>query len=237
MGVDITWDTLNKSVQLAMQQSQVQCENQSKQCQIDVVNLGEFRRLRKQPIPKPKSDLTQIEFRLGDEIGVTAPPTYANDTSWKLYCQQHGISLDMLGCDGGNWTICTTLNPNTSTAAVHPGLYYHSMMFMNSAAISYYGNITSYLRTLGLERAKFGANMSPYPGNYIGLTFMWVRLFRERAFTLPWGEVGLSRLHFCTVHARSLCSLSGLDIHRACGKPTDDDAQHRRVPQWPAVGG
>lgn len=31
-----------------------------------------------------------------------------------------------------------------------------------------------------------GANFSP--GNYVGLTFMYIRLFRERAFTLPWSE-------------------------------------------------
>jgi hypothetical protein len=37
---------------------------------------------------------------LGDEIGVAAPKSFANDTSFELYCKQHAISLDMLGTQG-----------------------------------------------------------------------------------------------------------------------------------------
>mgnify|MGYP007125147289 CR=1 FL=1 len=123
---------------------------------------------------------------LGDEIGVSAPASYANDTAFELYCKQHAISLDMLGCDDTNWTICTQLNTNASLAAEFPGLFYHSSKFANSAAIRYFKNVTDFLAKVGLDGAKFGANFSP--GNYVGLTFMYIRLFRERAFTLPWSE-------------------------------------------------
>ena len=124
---------------------------------------------------------------LGDEIGVVAPPSFANDSSFEAYCAQHHISLDMLGCDETNWTICAHYDTNASTAAQHPGLYYHSSKFVNSAGIAYFANTTRFLKAAGLDGdAKFGANFSP--GNYVGNTFMWVRLFRERAFTLPWSE-------------------------------------------------
>ena len=41
-------------------------------------------------------------MNLGDEIGIAAPPSYANDTAFEEYCKQHAISLDMLGCDDTN---------------------------------------------------------------------------------------------------------------------------------------
>ena len=206
----LAWDTLNKTVQSHINDSKVEC---GEMCPIEVVNLG-------------------------DEIGVAAPHYYANDTSFELYCKQHAISLDMLGCDDTNWTLCTQLNTNASLASEYPGLFYHSSHFMNSAAIRYFKNVTDFLQTIGLvscktvytahshgdtalnlslvfvlqdgRGVKFGANFSP--GNYgntccnphhnlickktsdrllamaVGLTFMYIRLFRERAFTLPWSE-------------------------------------------------
>ena len=44
----------------------------------------------------------RIQVNLGDEIGIAAPPSYANDTAFEEYCKQHAISLDMLGCDDTN---------------------------------------------------------------------------------------------------------------------------------------
>ena len=41
-------------------------------------------------------------MNLGDEIGIAAPPSYANDTAFEEYCKQHAIGLDMLGCDDTN---------------------------------------------------------------------------------------------------------------------------------------
>ena len=85
-----------------------------------------------------------------------------------------------------NWTVCTKTMTNASLAAEFPGLFYYSAKFSNSAGIWSFKNVTNFLREAGLTEAKFGANFGP--GNYIGLSFMWIRLFRERAFTLPWSE-------------------------------------------------
>jgi hypothetical protein len=124
---------------------------------------------------------------LGDEIIVAeAPDSFANTTSFDLYCKQHGITLAMLGCIDSNWTACTNPNANASTAAQHPGLYYWSTKFIHSAGISYWKNYTVFLRELGLTKAKFGANFGPQ--NYIGYTYQWIRLFREGSFDLPWSE-------------------------------------------------
>ena len=79
--------------------------------------------------------------------------------------------------------MCTQINTNASLAADFPGLFYHSSHFMQSAGIAYYKNVTQFLAAIGLTKAKFGANFSP--GNFVGSTFQYIRLFREGAFTLP----------------------------------------------------
>ena len=50
----------------------------------------------------PVPDSRRVQVNLGDEIGIAAPPSYANDTAFEEYCKQHAISLDMLGCDDTN---------------------------------------------------------------------------------------------------------------------------------------
>ena len=90
-----------------------------------------------------------------------------------------------------------------------------------------------------LKKAKFGANFSPTgyytdPNtgdqnclNYIGWTFQWVRVFREEALTLPWGEdwiwqtpVGTQQMMALSIDAMR----SG--IYWAGAPPT---AQHERA--------
>ena len=136
------WSQLNLSVQLAIQQAQATCGD----CSIEVVSLG-------------------------DEVGITAPPNFANGSSFERWCTQHRIGLDELNCDATNWTSCTKPNTAADSAAQHPELFYHSMRFMNDAALAYYRNVTQAVRGLGLDGAKFGANFSP-GYNYLGFAFV-----------------------------------------------------------------
>ena len=71
-------------------------------------------------------------MNLGDEIGIAAPPSYANDTAFEEYCKQHAISLDMLGCDDTNCeqlacqgALCHVVSPRLSGAWA---CSYHLMM-------------------------------------------------------------------------------------------------------------
>ena len=81
-------------------------------------------------------------------------------------------------------------------------LFYYSVKFMNTAGIALVKAKVSRLQEL-YKNALFGANMSPTgyfkiadtDGKntqgcvlYIGSTYQWVRVFREGALTLPWGE-------------------------------------------------
>ena len=52
-----------------------------------------------------------MQVNLGDEIGIAAPPSYANDTAFEEYCKQHAISLDMLGCDDTNCELLACQGP------------------------------------------------------------------------------------------------------------------------------
>eukprot|EP01051_Picozoa_sp_SAG22_P011763 SAG22_NODE_1161_length_5307_cov_55.889593_5_plen_301_part_00 len=223
---NINFELVNTSVQQAINKTHYECGDM---CTIDVVNLG-------------------------DEIGVAAPPSYANDSAFEAYCAQHHITLDELGCEcvirhhlsavpplQFCLRQCLSLRSDPTGFQRHQLDSLHALrherqhrrrppgpvlpllqgeatvlslkavitafpcislpflavpllsqptdrcnQFSNSAGIAYFANTTKWLGTLGLDGAKFGANFSP--GNYVGNTFMYVRLFRERAFTLPWSE-------------------------------------------------
>ncbi len=66
-------------------------------------------------------------------------------------------------------------------------LYYHSQMFSLERAIAHYKERTDLLEANLPKGIVTGANYSPHP-YYWPKEGQWIRAFKRRAMTLPWGE-------------------------------------------------
>ena len=149
-----------------------------------VLDWPEFVKLNKTiQTTKPSPAAVKV-VSMGDEITVRAPGTFANDTTFQTYLRDVAkLELATLGCK--SWDQCNT-TVNTTTASKHAALFFYSKKYLGSAGIEYYATITEYMRTHGLINARIGANFSP--ANYIGYVYQWIRMFREKGFSLPWSE-------------------------------------------------
>ena len=134
-------------------------------------------------------------MKLADEIGINGA---LNDTSFKSWCTQSGVTLSDLGCTA--WTKCP-FSPNFANATANKKLYYWSNIADHVKGIEKVKGSFEQLKAL-LPNAKLGANWAPgarYKAldgtarahHYVGWTFQWINvrhatLYLEKALcTVP----------------------------------------------------
>ena len=149
---------------------------------------------------------------LGDEIHLLRPEQRLllnqTDDLFHRWARTKQLLPASLGCE--NWDACHYMallqNPgaayNHSQANAH--LYYYSNLFAHDWGLSRIANATALTEKL-LPAALAGANLpsmcesptgmgyvlkngSVHTNSYLGLTYTYIRSFREGALTLPWSE-------------------------------------------------
>ncbi|MER3415552.1 MAG: hypothetical protein C4297_04975 [Gemmataceae bacterium] len=118
---------------------------------------------------------------LGDEIhihGTAKSPD--DDPAFRKFLAQKGLrprDLDLNSLDDAT----VTLQDRNSK------LYYYSHMFAFERELERIKERTDIIESILPKGATVGANYSPHP-HYWPKEGQWVRAFRRRAMTLPWGE-------------------------------------------------
>ena len=148
---------------------------------------------------------------LGDEIHLLRPeqriPLNESDALFHSWAVKRGLTVSQLGC--ATWMTCHYLalspsNPMQNQSKANPRLYYYSNLFAHDWGIAKIKNATDLSRQL-LPAARIGANLpcmcesdewggyilkngQVHTNSYLGLTYTYIRSFREEALTLPWSE-------------------------------------------------
>jgi hypothetical protein len=195
--------------------------------------------VRDQPAEKLRAIAAQLKasgradkiatVSLGDEITLPAPSANASD-AFRAWLKERAIQpSDLDPSFGDDWShVVWSASPATANAS--PPLFYYSRLYQHHYGIAQQKALTDALKD-ALPNALIGANYSPHHNHYyLGETFSWVTLFRERGMTMPWTEdyawqvpIGTQQMSFIS-----------LDIFRAGIRDQPSAKIHAYVmPHWP----
>ncbi|MCS6852185.1 MAG: beta-galactosidase trimerization domain-containing protein [Gemmataceae bacterium] len=166
---------------------------------------------------------------LGDEIGLGQPP--ANDhASFRAWLKERGLKpADLDPAFGDDWNK-VTYDVAAATAKARPALYYWSKIYSYRYGIRQLKERTDILRR-HLPNAGIGANFSPHGSHpYLGETYHWISVFRERGMTMPWGEDYIWQVPVASQQMSAIM----LDMFRAGVRGQPEAKIHFYVmPHWP----
>ncbi len=166
---------------------------------------------------------------LGDEITLPAPSANA-DEPFRAWLKERGVTpASIEPAWGDDWTK-VLWSPAADVAKSNPPLFYYSRLYQNHYGIVQQKLLTDALKD-SLPNSLIGANFSPHHGHYyLGETFSWVSLFRERGMTMPWTEDYIWQVPVGSQQMSFIC----LDLFRAGIKNQPDAKIHAYVmPHWP----
>lgn len=166
---------------------------------------------------------------LGDEITLPAPSGDAHEP-FRAWLKQRGVKPADINPGWGDDWANVLWSPAPEAAKTNPPLYYYSRLYQNHFGIAQQKALTDAVKE-SLPHALIGANFSPHHGHYyLGETFSWVTLFRERGMTMPWTEDYVWQVPVGSQQMSFIC----LDVFRAGVKDQPDAKIHAYVmPHWP----
>jgi hypothetical protein len=183
---------------------------------------------------KPAAELRAIAAKLkaegrADKIALPAPSANSHEP-FCAWLKERGITpSDINPAWGDDWTK-VLWSPTDDAATSNPPLFYYSRLYQNHYGIAQQKALTDALKD-SLPHSLIGANFSPHHAHYyLGETFSWVSLFRERGMTMPWTEDYVWQV---PVGSQQMSFIS-LDLLRAGIKDQPNSKIHAYVmPHWP----